>query len=156
MLSKRVSKDFLRKYAESLEIPQRLACELLYTIIDTLSKQTSINIEGFMYLECIKNEIYYSVFNGSIQKVEKRKKQKPLTEVQKTSKLLTNKQTIRRRKMGDLTELVAQINKLSTAFMTDATSRAVNGNQAAGARARKVSLELAEALKTFRKLSVVK
>ena len=51
-------------------------------------------------------------------------------------------------------ELVAKINELYAAFAVDAEAQAVKGNKAAGARARKVSLELEKALKEFRKISV--
>ena len=51
-------------------------------------------------------------------------------------------------------EIVAKINELIAAFAADAEAQAVKGNKAAGARARKVSLELEKALKEFRKISV--
>ena len=51
-------------------------------------------------------------------------------------------------------ELVAKINELYAAFAVDAEAQAVKGVKAAGARARKVSLELEKALKEFRKISV--
>lgn len=51
-------------------------------------------------------------------------------------------------------ELGAKINELYAAFVVDAEAQAVKGNKAAGARARKVSLELEKALKEFRKISV--
>ena len=51
-------------------------------------------------------------------------------------------------------ELVAKVNELYTAFAADAEAQAVKGNKAAGARARKASLEIEKALKEFRKVSV--
>ena len=51
-------------------------------------------------------------------------------------------------------ELVEQINAACQAFAKDATAQAENGNKAAGARARKVSLEIEKAMKAFRKASV--
>lgn len=51
-------------------------------------------------------------------------------------------------------EIVAKINELTAAFAADAEAQAVKGNKAAGARARKVSLELEKVLKEFRKVSV--
>lgn len=48
---------------------------------------------------------------------------------------------------------VNEIKNLFEAFVADAT-KAEAGNVAAGRRARKVSLEIADALKTFRKESV--
>lgn len=50
-------------------------------------------------------------------------------------------------------ELVEKINALCEAFAADAQKN-VEGNKAAGARARKSSLELEKALKEFRKVSV--
>lgn len=50
-------------------------------------------------------------------------------------------------------ELVAKIDELVAAFKADAEKN-VAGNKAAGARARKVSLEIEKALKEFRKVSV--
>ena len=50
-------------------------------------------------------------------------------------------------------ELVAKINELAAAFSADAEKN-VAGNKAAGARARKTSIELEKALKEFRKVSV--
>lgn len=51
-------------------------------------------------------------------------------------------------------ELLEKIEAACTAFKTDATSQAENGNKAAGTRARKSSLELEKMLKEFRKVSV--
>lgn len=53
-------------------------------------------------------------------------------------------------------ELVKTISELSAAFNIDATAQAVKGNKAAGLRARKTALELINALKDFRKLSMEK
>lgn len=50
-------------------------------------------------------------------------------------------------------ELVEKINALCAAFEADAAKN-VAGNKAAGARARKASLELEKAFKEFRKVSV--
>jgi hypothetical protein len=51
-------------------------------------------------------------------------------------------------------ELVEKINELYAAFAVDAEAQAVKGNKAAGARARKASLEIEKAFKEFRKVSV--
>ena len=51
-------------------------------------------------------------------------------------------------------ELVAKINELYAAFAVDAEAQAEKGNKAAGARARKASLELEKALKEFRTVSI--
>lgn len=51
-------------------------------------------------------------------------------------------------------ELVEKIQELYAAFATDAALQVEKGNKAAGTRARKVSLELGEALKAFRKASI--
>ena len=51
-------------------------------------------------------------------------------------------------------ELVEKIQALYAEFEKDATAQAEKGNKAAGARARKASLELEKALKQFRKDSV--
>ena len=51
-------------------------------------------------------------------------------------------------------ELVSKINELCAAFKADAEAQVVKGNKAAGARARKASLELEKVLKEFRKISV--
>lgn len=50
-------------------------------------------------------------------------------------------------------QIVKNINDLTAAFAADA-EKAVAGNKAAGCRARKISLELEKALKSFRKISV--
>ena len=50
-------------------------------------------------------------------------------------------------------ELVSKINALCEGFAADAAKN-VEGNKAAGARARKASLELEKLLKEFRKASV--
>lgn len=50
-------------------------------------------------------------------------------------------------------ELVAKINELTAAFAADA-EKSVAGNKAAGARARKTSLEIEKALKEYRKVSI--
>lgn len=51
-------------------------------------------------------------------------------------------------------ELIEKINAEIAAFQANAEAQVVKGNKAAGARARKVSLELAKDLKEFRRLSV--
>ena len=50
--------------------------------------------------------------------------------------------------------LVEQIANGFESFAKDATAQVENGNKAAGARARKVSLELEKLLKQFRKHSI--
>ena len=56
--------------------------------------------------------------------------------------------------MNDMKELVENIKALAEQVLENATSQAEKGNKAAGARARKASLELEKALKQFRKDSV--
>lgn len=51
-------------------------------------------------------------------------------------------------------ELVEQINALYESFKVDADAQVEKGNKAAGARARKNSLALEKALKSFRVQSV--
>lgn len=51
-------------------------------------------------------------------------------------------------------ELVAKIAAAYEAFAKDAAAQAENGNKAAGARARKASLEIEKAMKQFRKESI--
>lgn len=51
-------------------------------------------------------------------------------------------------------ELIGMIEAAFTAFKTDATAQAENGNKAAGMRARKASLEIEKAMKEFRKVSL--
>ena len=51
-------------------------------------------------------------------------------------------------------ELIDQINAAYEAFAKDANAQAENGNKAAGARARKASLEIEKAMKAFRKVSL--
>ena len=51
-------------------------------------------------------------------------------------------------------ELVVQIAAAYEAFAKDATAQAENGNKAAGARARKASLEIEKTMKAFRKASL--
>ncbi|MCM1021549.1 MAG: histone H1 [Muribaculum sp.] len=53
-----------------------------------------------------------------------------------------------------MNELVAKVASLYEAFQKDANAQVENGNKAAGARARKVSLELEKLLKEFRKASI--
>ncbi len=51
-------------------------------------------------------------------------------------------------------ELVEKINAEVAAFQANAEAQVVKGNKAAGARARKLALELMKDLKEFRKVSV--
>lgn len=51
-------------------------------------------------------------------------------------------------------ELVEKINALAATVVENAAAQTEKGNKAAGARARKASLELEKALKEFRKVSV--
>lgn len=50
--------------------------------------------------------------------------------------------------------LVAKINEQIAEFTENAAQQVEKGNKAAGARARKASLELEKALKEFRKVSI--
>ena len=50
--------------------------------------------------------------------------------------------------------LIAQINEQINAFKKDAEAFLTKNNKAAGARARKTSLELADLMKQFRKESI--
>ena len=50
--------------------------------------------------------------------------------------------------------LVANLTQLFADFQKDATAQVENGNKAAGARARKASLDIEKALKEFRKVSI--
>lgn len=54
----------------------------------------------------------------------------------------------------NMKELVAKINEVVAAFQADAQSQVEKGNKAAGARARKASLELEKLFKEFRKESI--
>lgn len=54
----------------------------------------------------------------------------------------------------NMKELVAKINEIVAAFQADAQSQVEKGNKAAGARARKASLELEKLFKEFRKESI--
>lgn len=51
-------------------------------------------------------------------------------------------------------KLLEQIAATYEAFAKDANAQAENGNKAAGARARKASLEIEKAMKAFRKASL--
>ena len=51
-------------------------------------------------------------------------------------------------------ELVAKVASLYEAFQKDANAQVESGNKAAGARARKASLEMEKLLKEFRKVSI--
>ena len=53
-----------------------------------------------------------------------------------------------------MNELVAKINEVFEAFSKDAALQVEKGNKAAGARARKASLELEKLIKVFRKASI--
>lgn len=50
--------------------------------------------------------------------------------------------------------LVEKIVEMNANFLKDAQAQIENGNKAAGTRARKVSLELEKAMKSFRKMSL--
>lgn len=50
--------------------------------------------------------------------------------------------------------LLTNINELINLFQENAAQQAENNNKAAGARARKASLELEKQLKAFRKASI--
>ena len=54
----------------------------------------------------------------------------------------------------NMKELVEKINALAANVVENATAQVEKGNKAAGARARKASLELEKALKEFRKASL--
>ncbi len=54
----------------------------------------------------------------------------------------------------DMKELIEKVASLYEAFNKDANLQAENGNKAAGARARKASLEIEKAMKEFRKASL--
>lgn len=51
-------------------------------------------------------------------------------------------------------EIIEKIAEAYAAFAKDAVSQAENNNKAAGARARKVSLEIEKLTKEFRKVSL--
>lgn len=51
-------------------------------------------------------------------------------------------------------ELTAKIQEAYEAFAKDANAQVENGNTAAGARARKASLEIEKMMKEFRKVSI--
>ncbi len=51
-------------------------------------------------------------------------------------------------------EIIEKIAEAYAAFAKDAASQAENNNKAAGARARKVSLEIEKLTKEFRKVSL--
>ena len=53
-----------------------------------------------------------------------------------------------------MNELIAKIATAYEACQKDAAAQAENGNKAAGARARKASLEIEKAMKEFRKASL--
>ncbi len=53
-----------------------------------------------------------------------------------------------------MNELIAKIAAAYEAFQKDAAAQAESGNKAAGARARKASLEIEKAMKEFRKASL--
>lgn len=50
--------------------------------------------------------------------------------------------------------IVEKINEAIAAFQKDAAAQVENGNKAAGARARKASLEIEKLMKQFRKDSI--
>ena len=53
-----------------------------------------------------------------------------------------------------MNELIEKIKEVSEVLLVDAAAQAEKGNKAAGARARKASLDLEKLLKEFRKLSL--
>ena len=53
-----------------------------------------------------------------------------------------------------MNKLMSQINEQLEAFKTNADAYAEKGNKAAGAHARKASLELTKLFKEFRKVSI--
>lgn len=53
-----------------------------------------------------------------------------------------------------MNEVLQKIEAAIAAFKTDSTAQLVKGNNAAGMRARKVSLEIEKLMKEFRKVSV--
>ena len=53
-----------------------------------------------------------------------------------------------------MNELIEKIKEMSEALLVDAAAQAEKGNNAAGTRARKVSLDLEKVLKEFRKASL--
>lgn len=55
--------------------------------------------------------------------------------------------------MEEIKMLIEEIRNLTENFMTDATSN-LNGNKAAGRRARKVSLKLTKLYKDYRNLTL--
>lgn len=54
----------------------------------------------------------------------------------------------------EMKELIEKVASVYEAFAKDAALQVENNNKAAGARARKASLELEKAMKEFRKLSI--
>lgn len=68
--------------------------------------------------------------------------------------VLCNFAVVKQLKLKKMKDLVAQINAACEAFAKDALAQAETGNKAAGARARKVSLEIEKAMKQFRKASI--
>ena len=150
----RVSKEFVREYAQTLGIPIRLATEICYTIITTLEEAISpdcvINLPDFLYLQVKGGEIYYRVLDDRLRKVEKVKRSS-----KKTNQLATLNKKVRRFKMPELSlaEVVAQLGSLMDIFTSEAANQ-LNGNKSAGARARKASLQIGKLLKEFRSASV--
>ncbi len=53
-----------------------------------------------------------------------------------------------------MNELVGKLDQLFAEFSKDAAQQVENGNKAAGARARKISLEIEKLTKEFRKKSI--
>jgi hypothetical protein len=51
-------------------------------------------------------------------------------------------------------ELVEKVAALAVSFNKDAVAQSEDGNKAAGARARKASLDIEKLMKEFRKISV--
>lgn len=53
-----------------------------------------------------------------------------------------------------MNELLEKLSEAMASFEKDSKEQAVKGNKAAGARARKISLEIEKMLKSFRKVSI--
>lgn len=74
------------------------------------------------------------------------------------SKIATQKRKINRinniKNKKEMKELLEKIEVAVAAFTKDATAQVESGNKAAGTRARKASLEVANLMKEFRKVSI--
>lgn len=143
-------------YAQELGIPIRLATEICYTIITTLEEAVNpdctINIQDLLYIRVQDGEIYYRVLDDRLRRVEKVKRSS-----KKSTKLSTLNKKVRRFKMSgaelSLTKVVEQLSTLMDIFKIEAANQ-LSSNKSAGARARKVSLQIGKLLKEFRSVSV--